>query len=697
MVDRKTTTNIGPAPGAIPLQSASAASLAQVDFANTLSSAGRGLQRIGFYLLDINKEFKKAAQEADNTAVYANSINQATINFQNLFQERINQQVDEDGNPTFSTLQEDVAQIGRDVMEETLNTINNSEVRARFQQNFQSYTGNQQIASISIARNQQLSFINESVSSSVADLGTRAGSSTEEDRIFFENQARAILDSAVASGAMTPEQKFNAQDAFRKEVATAQVRNSINQDSAAALRTLTESSAQELGLTELERLSLQNEAQTALNRDQRALIGLEKEQTNYIRDQLKQFDRIIELGGQIPQESIDDITQIIVGTGMENELQRILTDAHVINEFTMNSPVIRQAILNELSSDPSLGLEELELNRKLTSIDNNLNNKMNNDLYSLAIEQGIVENPEPFNPDEDIKQQLADRLSSIGFVEHHYSKRTSGLTAEEIDGFQEAYINADFKRKSEMLGDVVGGMGTTALSFLEDLAIRGSTQTAAIGSLMLQGDTSTATSVLKGQDIISKQRDIIPSDYTEAETAALQNVLPFYSSPDQRDDTREMARAIYAARSFEMSDFSGKTNESRLEDAIAEVSNGGAVNFNKSNVEPPIKGMTSNQFKSWIRNISPEQIDELGGWRGFESINIPRLLRGSQLVTQGRGQYIVFLEAANGTSLPVINNNGDVFILDYNIIEDNQNSREQLQGPSKFEITERVKRFNLAR
>lgn len=688
MVQRKTDVSASQASGGISQAGAASASLAKADFANTISQIGNSVASFGVKLNEMNKAYNEAARQADNTAVYANSMNQATIEFQNAFQERISSPLDDNGNPTFSTLQQDVSQISRDVLEENLNKIEDAEVRAKFQQNFESYTTNQQVQSIGVARNQQLSFINESVSNSVAELGTMAGASSEQDMLFFQNQVKTILNSAVESGAMTPEQRFVAQDGFRKEVATAKVRNSINEDAHMALETLMNTPAPDLGLSELERLALQKEAETAVYRLDNQRNSLSKEQDRYIRDQLKQFDRIIDLGGQIPQDSIDNITDIIEGTGFEDEFVNIMNKSAAIGEFTMNTPITRQAILNQLSADENLTLPELELRRKLESIDNRLNTQINNDVYSLAIEQGIIENQTPFDPNSEIKQQLMDRISSIGFIENHYGVRSSGLTKEELNGFQEAYSNADYQTKSTMLGDVIGGLGAGSLSFLEELALNGSSQAAAIGSIMLEGDSATAVTILKGQDVLKTNRDVLAPDFMEVEFAAIENTLPFYDLPQQQEDIRQMSRAIYAAKTFEAFDFSGATDKSRLEMSIAQVSNGGAISFNRSNVEPPVNGMTSNEFKKWVRQVTVEDINSLGGWKGFDNDKLVNNLRRSQLITQGRGQYLVFLTSGDGTMRPVLNNNGDAFILDYEVVEGN--AREALPQQTTEEIIANV-------
>lgn len=691
MVDVKESVRSQQAEGSIPIGAAIAPELANIELGQTVSRIGAQTTQMGVAILEANNAYKRAVQEADNTAVYANSINQATIEYQNLFQERINDVVDDEGNPTFSTLQSDVSQIGVDVLDKFLNQIESPQVRAQFINNFQAYTGNQQIGSISIARDQQMSFINESVSNSVAELGTRAGAATQQDRVFFDRQVEQILNSATANGAMTPEQRFSAADSYRKEVATAIIRNEINQDPQAAFDRVSGTPAPELGLTELERLSLQAEAQTALTRHLKAEGALDIEQNNFIRDQLKGFEKIISLGGQIPQDAIDELVAILPGSGFEDQFTKIMNLSGAINEYTTHTPIVREAINNRLNSDESLNIDGLEMRKALRIIGDNLGIKRDTDVYSLAIEQGMIGNPEPFDPNGDIQAQLTERLASLGVVERQYGKRTSGLTKEEINGFQEAYIDAPYQQKASMLGDVIGGLGEHAVNFLEDLAVNGSAQMAAIGSLMLAGDdggAAKAVTILKGQDILANNKDILPENYRQVKLNAVNKMLPFYDSPQQQQDILSMSDAIYAARTFEEHDFSQIGDRQRMEQAIADVSNGGAINFNGTNIEPAYNGMTANQFKKWIRNITPEQIEQSGGWQGFDSDRIPKLLSKSQLISTGRGNYLVLLESGDGTQRPVLNNKGEGFILDYEVIQGD--GREPIEVVSTAQIRKSV-------
>lgn len=677
MVDIKRDIRFNPTGASISTSDAIAQDVADIGFANVVQGIGQTISNVGLNLIEMDKAYQRQAEEADNNAVYANSINQATIEYQNLFQERINQVIDDDGNPTFSTLQDDVAQIGRDVSDEWLGKIDSPEVRARFNQNFSAYAGNQQIGSISIARNQQLSFISDSITNSISELATQAGSSNEQDRVYFENQANQILNEGLATGAMTAEQVGLAKDSFRKNVSTAIYRNAIENDPVIALDILKNTPASELKLTELERLSLQNEAKVAANRLLTARDNLGTQQQKYIRDQLSSFEKIINLGGQIPQDAIDEMSEILPGTGFEQRYIDILNNSETINNFTMNDPVTRKTILNELFSDESLNLNNLELRNKLSSINNNINQKINNDVYSLAIEQGIIDNQPQFDAQGDIEQQLKDRQSTMGIVETHYQKRTSGLTSAELNGFEEAYNDATYQVKAGMLGDVVAGMGDNASNFFEEIAKNGSTLTAAIGSLMIESKNDIATTILQGQDIINAQRDIIAPDYREIESYVREDVQPFYDDPQQEKDVRDMAKAYYAALTQRQNDFGLDTNEDRLEQSFQQVTNGGALSFNSSSVEPPVQGMSDNEFKRWIRGITLDDINASGGWKGFESEGILGNLRRSNLITQGRGQYFVMLKDGFNQMRPVLDNSGDVFILDYNLIEGN--AREAIQ------------------
>lgn len=691
MVDIKRDIRFNPTGASISTSDAIAQDVADIEFANVVQGVGQTISQVGLNLIEMDKAYQRQAEEADNNAVYANSINQATIQYQNLFQERINQVIDDDGNPTFSTLQDDVAQIGRDVLEEWLDKIDSPEVRARLTQNFNAYTGNQQIASISIQRNQQLSFISDSITNSVSELATQAGSSNEQDRVYFENQVNQILNEGLATGAMTPEQVGLAKESFRKNVSTAIYRNAINNDPVIALDILEKTSASDLKLTELERLSLQNEAQVAANRLLTARDGLANQQQKYIRDQLNGFEKIIDAGNEIPQDAIDEMSEIIVGTGFEERYINLLSNAKTINQFTMFDPVTRTAVINELFSDKSLGVDKIELRDKLSNINNAINQKIDGDVYSLAIEQGIIDNQPPFDAKGDISEQLADRQATIQMVERHYQKRTSGLTQAELSGFQEAFNQSTYQVKAGMLGDVVAGLGDNAYSFFEEVAINGYTETAAIGSLMIEGKNNIASTVLEGQDILEKQRDIIPADYRETDSYVREDVLPFYLLHEQEQDIRNMAKAYYAALTHREHDFGLDTNEDRLTNAYQQVSNGGALFFNNSSVESPVASWNDNDLKRWIRGVTLDDINKSGGFAGFHDDSILRTLRNSNLITKGRGQYVVMIEDGSGAMRPIKNNSGEVFVLDYNVIEGN--ARDSIESFDNADVQMRAEDF----
>ena len=668
MVDRKSDVRSSGVGGNISHQLAAQPALAQISVADTAAQIGNQANRVGQQIIQQNNQFKQAVIQADNTAVYANSMNQATIAYQNLFQERINQQVDSDGNPTFSTLQDDVAQIGRDVSQEILNNIDSPEVRAQFQQNFDSYTGNQQIASIGIARNQQLSFISASVSNSLQQFATNAGSGSEEERAFWDTQAQQVLDSAVNSGAMTFDQQQVAQDKYRKEVSTAVTRNAILENPQSALDIIQNTPAEQLGLTETERLSLQREAQVAATREENATIALAVEQDNYLRDQLKDFEKMIDLGVDIPQDSIDNVTQMVIGTEHEEKLARIFHDSDIIDKFALESPTERQTLLNNLESSTTLDVEGKQLLKKLKTVDTNINREIEKDVYSFAIQQQVISPVEAFDANGDIRQQLADRLSSMRAVETQYNKRTSALTNTEMSAFVEKYEDGAYQVRSKMLGDVADGLGDDALFFNQTLVDKGHSDIADIGVLFQNGEVDTAVEILQGQDAIKIQKDIIPSDYRIIEAEALRVDLPHYDSLEEQESKRSMIMSLYASKVSGSGEFGTVTNKKIVKEAIEQVTNGGAINYKSNKVEPPFNGTSKNEFIRMIRSIDAADIDMLGGFDGFDSEDVPGILQNAELVSFGSGQYLVYLDNFNGVPSSVVNKDGGDFILDFNVL-----------------------------
>jgi len=89
MVDRKSDVRSSGVGGNISHQLAAQDALAQISVADTASQIGNEANRVGQQIIQQNNQFKQAVIEADNTAVYANSMSNATLAYQNLFQQRI--------------------------------------------------------------------------------------------------------------------------------------------------------------------------------------------------------------------------------------------------------------------------------------------------------------------------------------------------------------------------------------------------------------------------------------------------------------------------------------------------------------------------------------------------------------------------------------------------------------------------------
>lgn len=89
----------------------------------------------------------------------------------------------------------------------------------------------------------------------------------------------------------------------------------------------------------------------------------------------------------------------------------------------------------------------------------------------------------------------------------------------------------------------------------------------------------------------------------------------------QRETIAKAIKAVYADLSRNDGDLSGIIDTSRMKKATNMVT-GGLIDYKSgrwswggatSKIEPPVRGMTSNQFEDWIDGLTEADIEAMGG------------------------------------------------------------------------------------
>ena len=89
--------------------------------------------------------------------------------------------------------------------------------------------------------------------------------------------------------------------------------------------------------------------------------------------------------------------------------------------------------------------------------------------------------------------------------------------------------------------------------------------------------------------------------------------------------------------------------------------------------------MDDDDFEDWVETVDDDAINQLGGFRGFDS-GMSELLQDAELVNVGRGVYKVLLEGR-----PVENNDGGIFMLDYNALNNSVDTTAPIESEASVQ------------
>ena len=259
----------------ISLAAAGAAGAGQVAIGRETISVGRQTQQSQQLSLAaqissaIDREGKRMFEEsklAHQSATLLNKTNEATETFIKAQQERYSRAVDENGNPTFETLHEDIGRMGSEVLERTAGTIIDPEVSRKFRERFGSYVANQKISALKTARNQQVEYGRTSLDQGLGKLVRQAARDDIDQIGSYEQQGIQSLQEALVGGVITQEEFNEQSQAFSAIVREKSIRNAITTDRQRAADLL-QSSASELGLTDEKKAQLDRELDAAVKSD----------------------------------------------------------------------------------------------------------------------------------------------------------------------------------------------------------------------------------------------------------------------------------------------------------------------------------------------------------------------------------------------------------------------------------------------
>jgi hypothetical protein len=246
------------------------------------SQAGALSRQLAAQVEQMGREYWEQSKRTHQTAVLTNSISDATIEYEKAIMDRKQQVVDKNGNPTFTTLGEDVRKIGEDIREKIASKIIDPEVASRFRNDFTQFTTSKQISAMKAARRQQISFAKVSLDNGLGALLKQGVNDTDPDNLTtYETQGHKLLDDALAGGLVSTEEHTILKDQFSVSLREGMLEGQIQADTPAAASML-QSEAKELGISEESKANLDKQLEAKVGSD---ILEAEKVAQQAQRDQ----------------------------------------------------------------------------------------------------------------------------------------------------------------------------------------------------------------------------------------------------------------------------------------------------------------------------------------------------------------------------------------------------------------------------
>jgi hypothetical protein len=277
-------------------QSSGTTNVVQIGAGNAATSAthiAQVTQQLGGSVAQLGTEYLNKAQTALSTAVYDLHMQKATEEFNILAQQRMGQTTDEDGNPNFASLPDDIEKIGNDVMMKRMATIFDPNASGQFTRDFRNFTSSQSLKAANVARSQELDYNRAQVKSTVSSTINKALVSDMAEADLHINDMKRSLDSYLASGAISKQEYDQQLDSTRSTIYKAKWGEVIEQDPNLARQILNNEvdvsaiGLPSTGLTEVERRQVLSQAEAKIVDNERAKQRVLKENEKNIAQQQK--------------------------------------------------------------------------------------------------------------------------------------------------------------------------------------------------------------------------------------------------------------------------------------------------------------------------------------------------------------------------------------------------------------------------
>jgi len=257
---------------------------------------------------------------------------------------------------------------------------------------------------------------------------------------------------------------------------------------------------------------------TLINReqaDQNAIDNAEKSKKAAIKKVLKDevTDHIKALDLNKFPDTLEELKkQLVQFPDLEKDLLKAEAEAAQAAVFMTQKPQIMEGIISDMSANKNLSPAKALLLERYKSIYTDTKSRMESDMLNLALEQGIIEQPDNISFADPAT--IKDRILQYRALQDHYGVTGgSPLTKSEskylVDTLNDTETSA--MSKMQLLSTVVDGFGAASTDLFESMFKDSSPEYIMVGELISEarsegnfGLTTTGENILKGMELMDK-------------------------------------------------------------------------------------------------------------------------------------------------------------------------------------------------
>lgn len=449
------------------------------------------------------------------------------------------------------------------------------------------------------------------------------------DQAQFEESAikgQALIDDAHQIGVLDTQEKNNLSTKFANDLSRGKIRQEITLDPSQALDNIR--SNKYAGLSAEEQSQFESMALSKLAQGKnRAGTEAKKQSNELVSDTILSYKN-----GYIVSD--EESAAATVAAGLVGKQEDLIVARNAAKFATLPRSV-RDGLPATLT-----GVHNAEQRVALEAANEAIERELDNDGYSFAVEQRVIEEaPIDINDPSSIQ----GRLDQMDYLKSHYGRDISPLTTGEADQLVQALPLMGPQSKTQL-----------ALTFGSSQAIWAQLDKQNAGLFAMTGaigDPKVMENVFKGQQLQADKlvASVSSKDYLPAFNDHVDDI---YVGSD-RKQMLEASLAYYHAttkeESFDSNDF---------EEAIDAVS-GGIGKINGFKLELP-RGVVEDDFEDFIDDMTPETIRQFGGVWSMTDEQAVETIKDAHVISEGSNRYRVLKDGAQ-----LMGENGEPFVFSF--------------------------------